>query len=152
MATKLTFSKLPYRKLGLWTFRVKIEYETGYTPILYQDSENLHVNFEEDLTQEQIDWVTALANDANAQNPDPSLIITDNTYVIYDIWERRDIIAANSGVGFRIWWDSSGDLGPNVMDKILFTPIDLQTGAVKILTNKEKNNLVAAIEAGNGWE
>jgi len=150
--TKLTYPKLPYVRLGLWTFRAKIQYKTGYTPLTWQDSENLYVDFDEDLTQDQIDWIGALVQSEDVQGPDPNLIVTDNTYVMYDIWERRDLIAAACGIDFRIWWDSSGDLGPNVMDKILFTPIDATGQAVRILTNKQKNDLVAALIAGNGWE
>jgi len=154
MATKLTYPKLPYVRLGLWTFKVKIHYYTGI-PMeeinIWCDSENMYIDFQVDLTQDQIDWIGNLVNRSDVQGPDADLVLVDNSYVIYDIWERRDIIAAAAGFDFRIWWDSSGDLGPNVMDKIIFTPIG-PDGSVKILTNLEKKNLVAAIEANNGWE
>ena len=84
------------------------------------------------------------------QKPDSNLIIADNSYVIWDIWECRERIAAVSGVDFRIWWDTSGEM-PRVFDKIIFTPVG-PGGSQKILTSKEKNNLVAAIHERDGWE
>jgi hypothetical protein len=152
--TKLTYPKLPKVRLGLWTFKVKVHYYTG---IVFEEihvwcnNEEMHVDFQVDLTQEQIDWINALVQRSDVQGPDSGLVVVDNTYVLYDIWERRDLISAASGVDFRLWWDSSGDFGPNVMDKILFTPIG-PGGSVKILTNQEKRALVDAIGAGNGWE
>lgn len=154
MATKLTYPKLPYVRLGLWTFKVKIHYYTGiaFEGIhIWADSQNLYVEFQVDLTQEQIDWITALTERSDVQGPDTDLILVNNSYVLYDIWERRDIIAANAGFDFRIWWDTSGTLGPNVMDKIIFTPIG-PGGSTKILTNTNKRDLVNAIEELNGWE
>ena len=149
--TNLTYPKPNYVKLGLWTIRAKIEYQTNYRANIWCDSENLHLDFNEDLTKEQIDWINALIQREDLQKPDTDLVLVNNTYVMYDIWERKDLIAAECGIDFRIWWDSSGDLGPNVMDKILFTPISKATGATRILTNKDKNALVAALTAGNGW-
>ena len=152
--TKLTYPKLPKVRLGLWTFKRKISYYTGivFEEInIWQDSQNTYVIFKVDLTQEQIDWINALVLRPDAQRPDGDLVLVNNSYVLYDVWDQRDRIAAESGVDFRIWWDSSGDYGPDVMDKIIFTPIG-PGGSVKILTNVDKKNLVAAIEAGNGWE
>lgn len=151
MATKLTYPKLPYVRLGLWTLKNKIFYETGYHAVTWGSGENIHFDFTEDLTQDQIDWITALMQRSDAQGPDTDLIIVNNTYVMYDLWERRDLIAAECGFDFRIWWDSSGDLGADVMDKIIFTPIG-PGGSVRILTVPQKNALIAAITSGDGWE
>jgi hypothetical protein len=154
MATKLIYPKLPYVRLGLWTLRSKIHYYTGFPPseiITWSDAENLYVQFAADLTQEQIDWISDLVNRPDVQGPDTDLIVTNNSYVVYDIWERRDIIAAQAGFDFRIWWDSSGDLGPNVKDKIIYTPVNAN-GAIRILTTPQKKALVNAIGQGNGWE
>jgi hypothetical protein len=140
--------------LGLWTFKSKIHYYTGipFGEIrLWGDSENMYVEFQVDLTQEQIDWIGDLVNRSDVQGPDTDLILVNNSYVLYDIWERRDLIAAEAGFDFRMWWDSTGDLGPNVKDKIIYTPVNAN-GAIRILTNPQKNALVNAIEQGNGWE
>ena len=85
MATKLIYPKLPYVRLGLWTFKIKIGYYTGidYTDILlWQNSTSLHLEFKVDLNQTQIDWITALTQREDVQGPDTDLILVNNTYVI----------------------------------------------------------------------
>jgi hypothetical protein len=154
MATHLTFPELPQVRLGLWTIKIKIHYYTGIpsTEIhIWKTGGEMHIKFLVDLTQEQIDWIVALVNRADVQGPDVDLMVINNSYVIYDIWDRRDIIAAAAGFDFRIWFAPSGDLGPDVMDKIIFTPVG-PGGSQRILTNANKRDFVAALEDGNGWE
>ena len=154
MATKLIYPILPYVRLGDWTVRTKIHYYTGIAAEdigLWKNATDMHLDFKVDLTQEQIDWIDALMLRGDVQGPDTDLIVVNNSYVIYDIWERRDIIASAAGFDFRIWWAASGTLGPNVMDKIIFTPVG-PGGSQRILTNTNKRDLVNAIADLNGWE
>ena len=38
----------------------------------------------------KIDWIVDLVNRADVQGPDTSLILQDNSYIMWDIWECRD--------------------------------------------------------------
>jgi hypothetical protein len=151
--TKLTYPKLPKVRLGLWTLKAKIHYYTGlaFEDIhIWCNSDELHIDFQIDLTQEQIDWIGALIQRSDVQGPDGTLIVQNNTYVMWDIWECRERIAAQCGFDFRIWWDTSGEI-PGVYDKIIWTPVG-PGGSQLILTNVQKKNLVEAITERDGWE
>ena len=153
MGTKLVYPQLPQVRLGLWTLKIKIQYFTG-VPIedihVWCSGGAMHIEFKIELTQEQIDWIGTLLKRPDVQGPDGTLILKNNSYVIYDLWECRDRIAAQCGIDFRIWWDTSGEM-PGVYDKIIFTPIG-PGGSQRILTKKQKTDLVFAIRGRDAWE
>ena len=154
MATQLTYPQLPKVRLGLWTLKVKIHYYTG---LIFEDIKIwgsggvMHIDFKIDLTQAQIDWITNLVARADVQGPDTDLIVPNNTYMIYDIWEHRDLIAERAGIHFRIWWDTSGIFGNDVMDKILFTLLNPDNSAKTDVTNTNKRNFIDAMISESGW-
>ena len=153
MPTKLIYPALPKVRLGLWTLKIKLHYYTGELTDnihIWENSTTLFIEFQIDLSQEQIDWITALLERSDVQGPDGTLILQNNSYIMWDIWECRARIAATCGFDFRIWWDTSGEL-PGIYDKIIFTPVG-PGGSQRILTNPQKNALVAAIHERDGWE
>jgi hypothetical protein len=152
MPTKLTFPKLSYVKLGLWSIRQKIQFATGYTPHIWSNSQNLFVEFTQDLTTQEEDDVSAIVNHADAQGPNVDLMVVNNSYILRDPWEWRDQIATDTGIDFSLWYRSSGLVGAGIIDEIVIIPTDSTHTAQRILTNPQKNALVEALTDGNRWE
>ena len=152
MSTQLQYSALTHVKLGIWSIKQKIFYKTGYKPIkVWQNSENFNMEFAEDLTPEEIATIDGIVGHPNAQGPDLDLQIVNNTYIMRDIWVYRDVIAAEAGFDFSIWFRSSGAMGTQ-LDEIVVIPTDPTHNMQRLLTNPQRNNLVNAIGAGNRWE
>lgn len=153
MPTKLIYPKLPKVRLGLWTLKTKLSYYTGIPTDeihIWENATSTFIEFLVDLTQEQTEWIDTLIQRSDVQGPDGTLIVANNSYIMYDLWECRARIAATCGFDFRIWWDTSGEL-PGVYDKIVFTPVG-PGGSIRILTVPQKNALVSAIHERDGWE
>jgi len=153
--TRLSYPKLPHVKLGLWSIRQKINFalEIDTSEIsMWGDEENTYIDFQTDLTQEQIDKINLIVNDPNAQTADVNLQLVNNTYIMRDIWEWRDQIAAESGIDFSVWFRSSGTFGSNIMDEIVIIPTDPTHTMTRLLTKQQKSALEAAIISGNRWE
>ena len=153
MATKLTYPKLPHVKLGLWQMKNKIEWATGYRPTIWSGADDvMHLDFAEDLTQEQIDSIDAILNSADPQGPDPSLMLTGNSLIICDVWEYRQMVADETGIDFRVFYRHSGNVPGNYYpDEIVITPIG-PGGSVRLLTKQEKGAFEDALTARNRWE
>jgi len=155
MPTQLSYPKLPHVKLGLWSIKQKINVALGIpTDEIFMSGNEQYtfVAFIADLTQEQIDVVNSIVNDPDAQGPDTNLQIINNSYIMRDIWVWRQQIATEAGIDFSVWFRPSGTFGSNVMDEIVVIPTDATHKMQRILTNPQKNNLVAAITSGNRWE
>jgi len=153
--TRLTYPKLPHVKLGLWSIRQKIFFALGIDTSeisMWADSENTYVDFQADLTSEQIDTVNAIVNHADAQGPDTNLQIINNAYIMRDIWVWRQQIATESGIDFSVWFRSSGTFGSGVLDEIVVIPTDPTHTMQRLLTKQQKSALEAAIISGNRWE
>lgn len=153
MSTILSYAPLEHIKLGLWSLRQKIIFKTGYNPIkIWQNSNSFNMEFVEDLTEQEIGTIDDIVNNPNAQGPDVDLQIINNSYIMRDIYVYRELIAAESGIDFSVWFQPSGTFGPQVMDEIVIIPTDQTHTMQRILTNPQKNALVNAIISGNRWQ
>ena len=152
MSTHLRYAKLNEQKLGFWSIRQKIKFATGYDCKSYQTDSGFNLVFTQDLTEQEIGAVDSIVLDQDAQGPDVSLQIQNNTFIMRDIWVYRNEIAAEAGFDFSIWFRSSGTFGPNVMDEIVIIPTDPTHTMQRLLTNPQKNNLINAIKSGDRWE
>lgn len=153
MATKLTYPKMPHVKLGLWQLKNKIKWAVGYRPTIWSGNDDLlHLDFEADLTQQQIDSVDAILNSPDPQGPDVNLMVVNNSYVLCDIWEYRAIISAQCGFDFRVYYRHSGTVPGNYYpDEIVCVPTG-PGGSQRILTNQNKKAFTDALAALNRWE
>lgn len=155
MSTQLTYPRIQSVKLGLWTICNKIEEKIGERPGTWSNNSDTHFTFQGDLTQEQKDQVDAIVTSPDAQGPDISLMVQNNSYIISDIWEHRAEIAAQTGINFKVFYRFSGTIpGAKYPDEIVLVPCGEPPfqDAQRILTNNQKNQFVSAIEDLNRWE
>jgi hypothetical protein len=150
MPTTLTYPVLPagYK----WNMLEKIELKTGYRPrSTASDGNQTRIHFIQDLTAEEIADVDAIVGDgSNAQDP-IIFTMTNNTYIVKDIYNWRDQLETETGLNIAITYRSSGNKGSK-LDEIVVQATDPTYQAVKILTNPEKNALVNAIANLGRWE
>lgn len=151
MATKLSYPKLP-DGYG-WNLSNKIRMKIGKKPGISSTANTTYINFDEDLIQAEIDIVDAIMDDPNtAQEPIESTI-TDNSYIIKDIWDWRQELETTTGINFAIGYKSSGTFGPNVYDLIILVPMDVNYENEIELTNPQKNTVANTIRSQmGGWE
>lgn len=151
MSTKLTYPRLPagYE----WNLAYRLQINTGYWPNISHTSNQTVVTFAEDLSQGAIDLVDAvMAVPATAQEP-IKFEMTGNTYIVKDIWEHRATLEADAGFNIAVSYRrSASPPDPAAQDEIVLQPTDPTYKAIKILTNPEKNDLVAAVNSLGYWE
>ena len=144
MGTKLEFNPLPegYR----FNLLNKIYMKTGFWPATSTTSSKTYLNFIEDLTAQQITDVENIIGDGSTcQNP-IVFALSNNRYIIKDIWEYRADIEAEVGFNVAITYRSSGTYGSDVYDEIVVQPTDPTYQAQLIMTNPQKNTLLGALE------
>jgi len=151
MATQLSYPALPHQKLGLWSIKQKINIYTGLMPNqIYTTGGYTYFGFAEDLTQEQIDTINAIVTDPNAQGPDVSLQLVNNTLILKDPYVYHAINEA-AGLYYSIWYQASGDNGIE-LDEVVIIPTDQTHTMTKVLTNQDKRDFQAAIVDSFRWE
>ena len=143
MGTKLSYPPLPdgYR----WNLLNKINYKIGKWPGTATTGNATHLNFIEDLTQDEIDRVNTIMADPNTAQNSIEFAMSGNRLIVKDIWDWRDQIETEAGFNVAITYRSSGLKG-DAFDEIVIQGTDPTYQAEKILTNTDKRNLLAAVE------
>jgi hypothetical protein len=149
MPTTLTYDPLPdgYN----WNLREKIRLKIGYFPAHSRTTSHSYLNFDEDLTQQQIDDVDAIVGDGtNAQDP-IEFATVNNTFILKDVHDWRDQLETDAGFEIAITYRQSGNKGDRY-DEIVLQATDPTYQAQRILTNPQKNALENAVANLGRWE
>ena len=113
-----------------WNMMQRIEKEVGVKPTASGDSGGkTFVSFQNELTPEQKTLLDTLMANYPANPP----VTTNTTFVIDDLWNRKQQIEATMGISYDIYYiESSPNSGIIDQIKIIFN---------KQLTNAEKNKV-----------
>ena len=119
--------------------------KTGYWPATSTTSNTTHINFIEDLTEQEKTDVNNIVGDGSTACDPVAFVSLGNRIIVKDIWNWRSQLESDAGFNIAITYRSSGTYGSNVNDEIVLQATDPTYQGEKLLTGNEPKNFMDAV-------